>query len=123
MRPRRLAQRLAALTLVTATVLLVGLGCVACGVGAIRPRAARGAVQANLWPSSRRRLALTFVTGPGPGVPQVWLAGVTGAHPRRLGEGDQPLLSPNGHLVAAMAIEGPRALIVYCSAGGASRVL
>ncbi len=27
-------------------------------------------------------------------------------------------MSPNGHLVAAMAIEGPRALIVYCSAGG-----
>lgn len=61
---------------------------------------------------------IAYVTGPGPGVPQVWLAGANGSHSHKLGPGTQPLLSPNGRLVAANAvIGGGRALLVYSLSG------
>jgi hypothetical protein len=43
---------------------------------------------------------LAYVTETATSSSQVWLASATGAEPRRLGLGTQPLLSPNGQLVA-----------------------
>jgi hypothetical protein len=48
------------------------------------------------------RSALTYTRGSAN--PTVWLANANGRHPRRLGPGAQPLLSPSGSAVAATAI-------------------
>ena len=79
-----------------ATVALIGGG--ELSAGAARTASQRG---------------IAYVTGPGPGIEQVWLADAELRHRRRLGQGEQPLLSPNGRMVAATAIQGPQALIVY----------
>jgi hypothetical protein len=62
---------------------------------------------------------LAYVTGNGNSPEQVWAAGPGGAPPKLLGDGVQPLLAPDGKLVAAALGEtssGP-ALAVYSVAG------
>jgi hypothetical protein len=99
-------------------IIAVSAGLMAYRAGTAAPRIERAANRTATLPSSfDRRLGITYVTGPGPGVPQVWLAGRNGVHPRRLGEGIQPLLSPSGRLVAASAVQGPRALHIYSRPG------
>jgi hypothetical protein len=65
--------------------------------------------------------AVAYVTGGAGSVPEVWLTSVGGGAGRRLGNGTQPLLSPNGSLVAASAAaSGGAALILYSASGGAT---
>jgi hypothetical protein len=51
-------------------------------------------------------VALAYSTGKGEN-DQVWLANPNGSHAVKLGRGDQPLVSPNGAMVAA-ALLGPK---------------
>lgn len=60
-------------------------------------------------------LGVAYVTGSATSPPVVWLAGLDGSHPRRLGGGSYPLLAPNGSLVAASSTSG---LILYPASGG-----
>lgn len=66
---------------------------------------------------------LTYATGTDTSPEQVWAAGLGGAPAQLLGAGLEPLLSPNGALVAASLSEsdsGP-ALAVYSVAGAPAR--
>jgi Tol biopolymer transport system component len=57
-----------------------------------------------------------------PGSQAVWVAHEGGQNQRRLGQGADPLLSPNGRLVAASAAAGSRGtLVIYSTAGGRPR--
>ncbi len=70
-------------------------------------------------PSAPTVARLAFVRGGTTLTPEVCLAGADGRHEQRLGPGSQPLLSPDGAIVAA-SIKGPRgpALILYSTLGG-----
>ncbi len=83
----------------------------ALALGGLSTAAARGA-------TGSPRLGLAYVTGAAGGPPVVWLADSDGRHARRLGPGSQPLLAPDGALVAASGASG---LLVYPSAGGPPR--
>jgi hypothetical protein len=71
-------------------------------------------------PGSRAAPCVAYVTGGAESSPVVWLAASDGRHAHRLGPGSQPLLAPDGSLVAASAATG---LIVYPASGGAPRHL
>ncbi len=64
---------------------------------------------------------IAYVAGGSPASAQVWLADATGARPHRLGSGTDPLLSPDGQLVAATsgAVDGS-ALTLFSASGDAS---
>jgi len=64
------------------------------------------------------RPGLAYGTGTARGTPQIWLADANGGHARKLGPGYQPLLSPNGRLVAATgaSVKGPL-LLIYSATG------
>ncbi len=68
---------------------VVGLAVLAVGIGA-----SGGA-------GSTIRPGLAYVTGSAGSAPQVWLAAADGSRRRRLGSGTEPVLSPDGSLVAA----------------------
>jgi hypothetical protein len=59
---------------------------------------------------------VAYVVGTATSAPAVWLANADGSHARLLGRGSQPLLAPNGSLVAASSGPG---LILYPAFGGA----
>lgn len=59
--------------------------------------------------------SVAYVTGSSTSDPQVWLAPMDGGSGRRLGPGSQPLLAPDGTLVAA---SGSTGLVVYSATGG-----
>lgn len=64
---------------------------------------------------------VAFVRG-GAGTPQVWLSGAGASHPRHLGPGTDPLISPGGGLVAASRVASRgSALTLYFAAGGGRR--
>jgi Tol biopolymer transport system component len=91
---------------------------VGCGSNVASRPANLATVRTGSLPSPTRRVAgLAYVTGPGPEVPQVWIAAADATRRHRLGEGNQPLLSPSGTLVAATALQGSHALIIYSSRG------
>ena len=64
--------------------------------------------------------AIAYVTGSARSLPSVWVADASGGSARRLGNGDAPLLSPNGQTVAwsDIGLSGP-ALTLYPANGGA----
>lgn len=65
---------------------------------------------------------LAYETGTATSPQQVWAAGADGAAPELLGEGVQPLLSPNGELVAANRnANSGAALSVFSVAGAPAR--
>jgi hypothetical protein len=66
------------------------------------------------------RYGVAYVTGGASSTPQVWFKSSDGAEPRRLGAGQNPLLAPDGALVAVSAngSRGP-ALVMYSSSDGA----
>jgi len=61
-------------------------------------------------------LGVAYVTGGAGSAPSVWLADADGSNARLIGSGSQPLLAPNGSLVAASTAPG---LALYPAAGGA----
>ncbi len=61
---------------------------------------------------------LAYGTGTATGTPQIWLADATGRHARKLGPGYEPLLSPNGRLVAATGASAKGPLLLIYSASG-----
>jgi hypothetical protein len=61
---------------------------------------------------------VAYVTGSAGSAPSVWLATANGTGAHRLGPGSQPLLAPNGSLVAA---SDPTGLLLYSASGGAPR--
>ncbi len=62
---------------------------------------------------------LAYVTGATGSAPDVWLANPDGGDPRLLGPGSQPLIAPDGSIVAASTTQG---LTLYpTSAGGVHR--
>jgi Tol biopolymer transport system component len=61
---------------------------------------------------------LAYGTGTATGTPQVWLGDANGGHARKLGPGYQPLLSPNGQLVAATGVSAKGPLLLIYSASG-----
>lgn len=72
---------------------------------------------------SSARPGVAYVTGTSTSVPQVWLANSIGRAARRLGPGEQPLLSPNGSMVAASSPPGTSgsALLLYSAGSGQPR--
>jgi dipeptidyl aminopeptidase/acylaminoacyl peptidase len=63
--------------------------------------------------------AVAYVTGDG-ATTTIWLRSLDGGSPRRIGAGSDPLLAPDGSLIAASAPAGSRsALLVYRTGGGA----
>ena len=64
------------------------------------------------------RPGLAYGTGTATGTPQIWLADATGGHPRKLGPGYQPQLSPDGQLVAATGASAKGPLLLIYSASG-----
>lgn len=67
--------------------------------------------------ASGPRLAVAYVTGSATSAPAVWLARLDGGGARRIGLGADPLLSPDGSLVAASSARG---LVLYSASGGGS---
>ena len=61
---------------------------------------------------------VAYVTGTGSSASTVWIARADGSHARRLGRGSQPLLAPDGSLVAASSTPG---LVLYSASGVALR--
>ncbi|MHB8658494.1 MAG: TolB family protein [Solirubrobacteraceae bacterium] len=62
--------------------------------------------------------AIAYVRGGPSSTPSVWLAAGDGSAPRRLGQGDEPLLSPDGSwVVASTAAPSGPALLLYASSG------
>lgn len=61
-------------------------------------------------------MSLAYVTGSARSASAIWVADADRGHPRLLGPGSQPLLAPNGSLVAASDGAG---LLLYRSSGGA----
>lgn len=66
------------------------------------------------------RPGIAYVTGRAGTVPEVWLASLGGGRGNRLGNGTQPLLSPNGAFVAASAAASSGAALVLYSASGSA---
>jgi Tol biopolymer transport system component len=64
------------------------------------------------------RPGLAYGTGTATGTPQIWLADANGSHPRKLGPGFRPLLSPNGRLVAVTGASPKGPLLLIYSASG-----
>ena len=58
---------------------------------------------------------VAYVTGGATSAPTVWLANADGSDARLLGRGSQPLLAPNGSLVAAADAGG---MVLYSASGG-----
>jgi hypothetical protein len=58
---------------------------------------------------------VAYVTGAQDAQPAVWFTNANGSHPRRLGPGDQPLVAPDGSIVAA---SGGPGLVLYSTSGG-----
>jgi hypothetical protein len=58
--------------------------------------------------------SVAYVRGTDSSVAAVWMANLDGSHPRRLGGGSQPLLAPDGSLVAATQDPG---IVVYPASG------
>jgi hypothetical protein len=64
---------------------------------------------------------IAYVAGGSPASAQIWLADSSGASPHRLGSGSDPLLSPDGELVAASSGDtGGPGLTLFSASGGAS---
>jgi hypothetical protein len=73
---------------------------------------------------STRAPRLAYVTATASSAPQVWLAGVRGGGARPIGPGQNPLLAPDGDVLAASsAAESGPALTVYSAGGRALRRL
>src|SRR5450756_937968 len=73
--------------------------------------------------SAPAEVRLTYATGTARSPVAVWVAKADGREPRRLGRGDEPLLSPDGQSVAASLFgagsspeQGP-ALAIYPTIG------
>ena len=67
-------------------------------------------------PYSQRLIA--FEKGGSRGPASVWVARLDGSHARRHGTGGQPLVSPDGTIVAADDFADPDQLILYSAFGG-----
>ncbi len=90
-----------------ATEITVGLLAVVAGFAPMADASASGA-------------AIAYVTGSATSAPNVWVANGSGGHPRKLGKGDVPLLSPDGRTVAASnEASSGHALTLYPASGGA----
>lgn len=87
------------------------------------PSAQAGEVTLDLTPPPAQISGLAYVTSTATSPSEVWTAQLNGSAPRRLGPGDSPLISPNGHSVAAALFgatanseQGP-ALAIYSTVG------
>lgn len=101
---------------------LAALAAVAPGAALARPARGRSAAAGLQPPPGPGRLAYVTSSEAQP-EPRVWAALASGAEPRLLGPGDEPLLAPNGATVAAGLFgsgpgKGP-SLALYPVAGGA----
>lgn len=61
---------------------------------------------------------IAFVKETGSSLPAVWVANGSGGGKRKLGNGDEPLISPNGAFVAAGSFASGSQLKVFGSSGG-----
>jgi hypothetical protein len=67
---------------------------------------------------------IAYVTGGSTALDEVWLADANGAHPHRLGGGSDPLVSPDGRLVAASSgAVSSNALTLFAASGAGTRRL
>ena len=66
---------------------------------------------------------IAFEKGGSSGPSTIWIAGTNGGNPSKLGNGSLPMVSPDGHTVAALNYVDPNKVILYSSAGGASRTV
>lgn len=71
--------------------------------------------------SSSGRRVVAYVSGRATSPPQIWVANASGGDARRLGPGDQPLVSPNGSLVAASSSSSRYGLSLYPTSGDPPR--
>ncbi len=72
---------------------------------------------ASSGPYARVAQLIAFMRQTSTGPSTVWVAGPTGGNARMLGQGDQPALSPNGAMVAAVRQSGT-AVVLYSTTGG-----
>jgi hypothetical protein len=92
----RMRSHISATGVASAALLTASLLAMAAVAALARPSTPR-AVRASVAAGAR----IAYMTGTARSLPQVWIAAASGAEPKRLGPGQQPLLAPDGQAVAA----------------------
>ena len=125
-RPQRGSRRVRRRTSAPRAARIVTAIAAAGAIAACAPASVAGAAIESSPP--RPRPGLAYVTGGASTAPAVWASSLRGGEPKRLGTGVQPLISPDGSMVAAGlfgagSFERGPALAVYSTAGEPAREL